>query len=78
MARLPSLSSNEVLRALRKAGFEMAPKRGKGSHTAMVMQRPNEPTRLVIVPKAKDLPRGTLMSILDQAGLTNDEFLNLL
>ncbi|MDZ7362098.1 MAG: type II toxin-antitoxin system HicA family toxin [candidate division KSB1 bacterium] len=63
---------------MRKAGFEFAPKRGKCSHTAMVRQRHGEPTRLVIIPKAKDLPRGTLMGILFQAGLTTEEFLNLL
>ena len=78
MARLPSLSSREVMRALHKAGFELAPKRGKGSHSAMVREISGEPTRLVIIPKAKDLPRGTLMGILDQAGLTLDEFLQLL
>ena len=78
MARLPSLSSREDIKALRRAGFAFAPKRGKGSHTAMVRQKLGEPTRLVIIPKAKDLPRGTLMGILDQAGLTIDEFLQLL
>jgi predicted RNA binding protein YcfA (HicA-like mRNA interferase family) len=44
----------------------------------MARQHPGEPTRLVIIPEAKDLPRGTLMGILDQAGLTIDEFLDLL
>jgi predicted RNA binding protein YcfA (HicA-like mRNA interferase family) len=34
--------------------------------------------RLVIVPDRKTLPRGTLRAILDQAGLTKDEFINLL
>jgi predicted RNA binding protein YcfA (HicA-like mRNA interferase family) len=34
--------------------------------------------RLVIVPERKTLPRGTLRAILDQAGLTKDEFVELL
>ncbi len=34
--------------------------------------------RLVIVPQGKDIPRGTLLAIMDQAGLTKDEFLGLL
>jgi hypothetical protein len=34
--------------------------------------------RLVIVPKRKDLPAGTLHAIMDQAGLSRDEFLRLL
>ncbi len=35
MSKLPGLSSDEVLKALRKIGFVYAPKRGKGSHTAL-------------------------------------------
>jgi len=34
--------------------------------------------RLVIIPKRKSLRRGTVQSILEQAGLTRDELLNLL
>jgi len=35
MVNLPSVSSAEVLRVLRKAGFIDAPHRGKGSHVAL-------------------------------------------
>jgi predicted RNA binding protein YcfA (HicA-like mRNA interferase family) len=31
----------------------------------------------VIVPDRKTLPRGTLRAILDQAGLTKDQFIEL-
>lgn len=34
MKKLPVVSSDDVIRVLKKAGFEYAPKRGKGSHTA--------------------------------------------
>jgi predicted RNA binding protein YcfA (HicA-like mRNA interferase family) len=77
MPRLPILSSRQVVQALKKAGFDYAPKRGKGSHLAFVKQTP-ERTRLVIVPDRKPIPKGTLMSILDQAGLSKEEFLELL
>jgi hypothetical protein len=33
---------------------------------------------LVIIPKNKDLPRGTLSAILQQAGLSQEEFLHFL
>jgi predicted RNA binding protein YcfA (HicA-like mRNA interferase family) len=33
---------------------------------------------LVIVPKRRDLPQGTLRAIIEQAGLTRSEFLRLL
>ncbi|MBI3554465.1 MAG: type II toxin-antitoxin system HicA family toxin [Elusimicrobia bacterium] len=76
--RLPSLSSSRIIRALRAAGFTEAPDRGKGSHRAFVRSRLGERTRLVIVPYGHDIPRGTLRAILEQAGLTRDEFLRLL
>ncbi|WP_346297701.1 type II toxin-antitoxin system HicA family toxin [Geoglobus acetivorans] len=34
--------------------------------------------RLVIIPRKKNIPKGTLLSILKQAGLSKDEFLELL
>lgn len=77
MQKLPALSSVEVARALRKAGFEDAPHRGKGSHSAFV-KRDEAGTRLVIVPSRKELPKGTLVSILEQAGLSKEEFIELL
>ena len=78
MSRLPAVSSDEVIRALRKAGFVSAPKRGKGSHTALYRIDESGRKRLVIIPQRKDLPRGTLSAILEQAGMTKEEFLQLL
>ncbi len=76
--RLPSLSSKQVIRALRSAGFLEAPDRGKGSHRAFVKKDASSRVRLVIVPQGKDIPRGTLLAILDQSGLSKEEFLALL
>jgi predicted RNA binding protein YcfA (HicA-like mRNA interferase family) len=78
MSKLPGLSSDEVLQALRKVGFVYAPKRGKGSHTALCRTDASGKTWLVIVPKRRDLPQGTLRAIIEQAGLTRSEFLKLL
>jgi predicted RNA binding protein YcfA (HicA-like mRNA interferase family) len=78
MPRLPSLSSDKIVRALQKKGFRYAPKRGKGSHVALVGTDHNGRTRLAIVPKRKDIPAGTLQSILEQADLTREEFLELI
>jgi predicted RNA binding protein YcfA (HicA-like mRNA interferase family) len=77
MTKLFAISSKEPIKALRSAGFEDAPKRGRGSHSALV-KRSMDKSRLVIVPDKKTLPRGTLRAILDQAGLTKDEFVDLL
>jgi predicted RNA binding protein YcfA (HicA-like mRNA interferase family) len=67
-----------VLGALRKAGFQDAPVRGKGSHHALTRTNAEGLVRLVIVPERKTLPTGTLLAIIKQAGLTREEFLALL
>jgi predicted RNA binding protein YcfA (HicA-like mRNA interferase family) len=78
MSKLPILSSDKIVQALRQRGFQFAPKRGKGSHIALTAITSDGRRRLVIVPKRKDVPVGTLLSILEQAGLTRDDFLSLL
>jgi predicted RNA binding protein YcfA (HicA-like mRNA interferase family) len=76
MTKFPVCSAKQIIKTLRSIGFEEAPKRGKGSHIAMV-KRDRERTRLVIIPKREIIPRGTLRAILEQAGLTREEFLAL-
>lgn len=78
MTKLPVVSSDDVVRALKKAGFVYAPRRGKGSHVALYRLDRHGRHQLVIVPKRKDLPRGTLKAILEQAGLTTEAFVALL
>jgi predicted RNA binding protein YcfA (HicA-like mRNA interferase family) len=63
---------------LKKDGFEYAPKRGKGSHTALFKIDEKGRKLLVIVPKRRELPKGTLLSILQQANLSKDDFIELL
>lgn len=77
MTRLPVVSSKQIIRVLQNAGFEYAPKRGKGSHLAFV-KRDEDKTRLVIVPDKKEIPKGTLLAILDQAGISKEKFIELL
>ena len=78
MTRLPSLSTLQVIKALRKGGFLDAPTRGKGSHHALSKIETDGTVRLVIVPERRDIPVGTLSAIIKQAGLSRDEFLALL
>ena len=73
--RLPSLKPREVLRALRRAGFFVH--HVSGSH--YVLKHPDNPATRVTLPyHRKDLKRGTLLSIVEEAGLTVDAFLDLL
>jgi predicted RNA binding protein YcfA (HicA-like mRNA interferase family) len=69
---LSDLPVRDVTRALRAAGFERV--RVKGSHA---VYRDAE-GRVVVVPEHGTVKRGTLASILRQAGLTTAEFLKLL
>ncbi|MBF0459034.1 MAG: type II toxin-antitoxin system HicA family toxin [Nitrospirae bacterium] len=77
MPKLPVVSSKQVIRVLEISGFHNAPKRGKGSHIAFVKTESGR-TRLVIVPDRNEIPKGTLLAILEQAGLTKDEFISLI
>ena len=69
---LPVVSAKQTIRALAKVGFEEVSR--KGSHVKLR----NESGRTVIVPDHRELARGTLASILRQAGVAVDEFLDLL
>ena len=53
MKKLPVVSSDDVIKALKKGGFEYAPKRGKGSHTALYKIDEKGRKLLVIVPKSE-------------------------
>ncbi|MGA2666313.1 MAG: hypothetical protein ABSF83_15360 [Nitrososphaerales archaeon] len=44
----------------------------------MVLRRREPPHRKVAIPSYRELPRGTLRAIVAEAGLTVDQFLDLL
>ena len=77
MPKLPILSSKDVIRVLNHLGFEPAPRRGKGSHSAFI-KKTEEKVRLVIIPHKDEIPRGTLLSIIEQMGLTKIDFIKFL
>jgi predicted RNA binding protein YcfA (HicA-like mRNA interferase family) len=72
---LPVLRSREVVRAFERAGFAVLPGRGKGSH--VVMARQNHPS-ILTVPNHDPVKRGTLRKIIRDAGMSVEEFRNLL
>ena len=74
MPRLPTIKPVQMIKALRKAGFEIDHQ--TGSH--VVLWR-SEDNRRVIVPRHnRDLGRGLTLRIIKSAGLTREEFLELL
>ena len=74
MSRLPLVSGREVVKALAKIGYEFD--RQRGSH--IVLRRADPPHRRLTVPDHGEVAKGTLRAIIRQAGLTVDEFKDLL
>jgi predicted RNA binding protein YcfA (HicA-like mRNA interferase family) len=66
------VSWRDIVKALSKKGFR--PVRQKGSH--IILEDPEG--RLTVVPRKDEIKPGTLLSIIDQAGLSKDEFLKIL
>jgi predicted RNA binding protein YcfA (HicA-like mRNA interferase family) len=73
MTKPPRISGRTCVRALEKAGFSVV--RQKGSH---IIMRRNEPFAQVTVPDHRELHTGTLRDIIRDAGMTVDEFIDLL
>lgn len=73
MSKLPQVSGQTCVSALKKAGFYF--RRQHGSH--IILRRDN-PFAQVVVPNHAEIDRGTLRAIIRQAGLSVDEFTNLL
>ena len=67
---LPHISGREVVKALRKLGYEYD--RQKGSH--IVLRQTVAPHRRVVVPDHDEVAKGTLRSLIRAAGLTVQEF----
>ena len=67
--KLPSISPEKIIKLIKKKGFVLD--RIKGSHH--IYLHPDTRQRVVIPVHKKDLPKGTLMEILKQAGIKKDE-----
>ncbi len=74
MSGLPVVSGRDVVKALAK--MEYALDRQRGSH--MILRQLSPPHRRLTVPDHTEVAKGTLRAIIRQAGLTVEEFKNLL
>jgi predicted RNA binding protein YcfA (HicA-like mRNA interferase family) len=75
VAKLPSVSGERFIRALKPAGFVEL--RQKGSHVSLE-KRTAEIVFRTVVPMHSAPAKGPLADLLKQSGLTLDEFLELL
>ncbi|MEX2158814.1 MAG: type II toxin-antitoxin system HicA family toxin [Dehalococcoidia bacterium] len=73
--KLPRISAERIARALRRAGWFEHHRRG--SH--LYLRHPDRPGQVTVpMHRRRDVLPKTLASILDQAGLSNEEFQELL
>jgi predicted RNA binding protein YcfA (HicA-like mRNA interferase family) len=73
MGRLAGFSYSEIMRRLKRLGFEFD-RQAKGSHE--IWRNPKTRTRTTIPNHPGDMPEGTLRAILRVAGVAPDQFLN--
>ena len=69
--KYPILTPREIISKLKSFGFEY--KSQKGSHVKYVKE--GNPKRVVIIPNHDTVARGTLKSILEQANIELENFL---
>jgi predicted RNA binding protein YcfA (HicA-like mRNA interferase family) len=72
MSRLPVCSGVDAVRAFRKIGYEVDHQ--TGSH--MILRHPSG--RRLTVPNHRELAKGTLRALIRDAGLTKEQFVELL
>jgi len=75
MAKLPSLTAREVLRALKRAGF--VEDRQRGSH--LILVHPETRARTVVpIHAGRTIKEPLLRAIIRDARLTTESFLSLI
>ncbi len=68
MSKLPSVSSNDLIKYLTKKGFTH--KHSKGSHHVFILDHIR-----VIIPERKEMGKGLLLSILAMAQIKREDFI---
>jgi predicted RNA binding protein YcfA (HicA-like mRNA interferase family) len=74
MPKLPSVRPRQVARFLENNGFVLD--HTSGSH--FIYYNSSTRRRAVVPQHNRDLPKGTLMSLLKEAGFTREELINFL
>ncbi len=74
MTKLPVVSGKQICKILQKTGYRTDHQ--TGSH--IILRHENPPHRRLTVPAHKEIAEGTLRAVIRQAGLTVEEFRELL
>lgn len=74
MPKIPVVSAIKIIKALAKVGYDVDHQ--TGSH--IILRQSEHPHRRLTVPNHKEIAKGTLRAIIEEAGITVEEFLALL
>lgn len=74
MPKLPAVRPREIIRFLEKNGFVLD--HTSGSH--LIYYHPSSKRRAVVPQHNRDMPKGTLMSLLREVGFTREELMEFL
>jgi len=74
MPRLPVVSARQAVKVFQKVGYEYSHQ--TGSHIILRSKEP--PHRHLTIPDHKELGRGLLRGLIRDAGLTLEQFIELL
>ena len=74
MPKIPVVSAIKVIKVLSKIGYEADHQ--TGSH--IILRHREMPYKRLTVPNHKEIARGTLKAIIEEAGMTVKEFTDLL
>ena len=72
--KLPVVSGADAVKVFRRIGYELDEQ--EGSH--MILRHTSPPHRRISIPNHKELAKGTLRTLIREAGHTVDEFARLL
>lgn len=74
MPKLPVISGKEAVRAFERAGYVFDHQ--SGSH--IILRHPEPPHRRLSIPNHKEIAKGTLRSLIKDAGISVEGFIALL
>jgi predicted RNA binding protein YcfA (HicA-like mRNA interferase family) len=74
MPKLPAVKAREIVRFLERKGFVLD--HSSGSH--FIYYHPTSKRRAVVPKHNRDIPKGTLLSLLREAGFTREELIDFL
>jgi len=72
MSKLPSCSGQDAIKAFSKVGYEI----DHQTRSHVILRHPT--MRRLTVPNHRELAKGTLRALIRQAGMTKEQFTDLL